>query len=171
MSDLNLTRITLRLPAEAAEALRATAFVARRQPAVLARLLLMHALEAGELPPSDPLAPDALAPTAKSLLTALVASQSNLSQLAQHARELGEPLARLAVSGGALEGLSSQVRKVGLRLKAGAPAPAEADLLHAAAAQLNGLAKRLNIDRQSVPVVDWHAPLADLKAALSAVNK
>jgi hypothetical protein len=167
----DLIRISVRLPADAAAVLRATAFVARLQPAVLARALLVRAIETGELPQPAPPVLDALAPADRAMLVALVATQSNLSQLTQHARELGEPLARLAVQGGAIDTMSAHVRALGLSLKAGASAPAEADRLHAAAAQLNGLAKRLNADRRAVPISDWHAPLADLKAALTALAK
>ncbi len=166
-----LTRISVRLPADSAEALRATAFAARLRPAVLARALLLQAIQAGELPPPAPPLPAALAPAAKDLLAALVATQSNLSQLARHSAVLGQPLARLAEPGGALETLAAGVRTLGLEVKAGTPAPAEADQLHSAAAGLNALAKRLNCDNRSVPLLDWHAPLADLKAALAAANK
>lgn len=166
----DLTRLSVRIPPAAAEVLRATAFAARLQPAVLARALLLQALETGELPPQAPPAPTALANDARALLAALAATQSNLTQLAQHARELGDPLARLDAPAGALPTMGDQLRELGLALKAGAPAPAGAPGLHAAAGQVNSLAKRLNVERLAVPIADWHQPLTSLKAALAEVN-
>lgn len=166
----DLTRLTLRLAPGAADALRAAAFSVRLQPAVLARLLVLQALETGELPAPAPPAPEALAKDARALLAALAASQSNLTQLLAHAAELGDPLARLAQPGGVLATLGGQLRALGLSLKAGAPAPAFAPGLHAAAGQINDLAKRLNVDRRAVPIADWHQPLTSLKTALAEVN-
>jgi len=102
------------------------------------------------------------------LAVALAATQANLSQLAGHAAELGQPLAQLAVPGGPLAAAGDQLRQIGLELKMGAPTPANAPAIIAAADQINSLARRLNQDRMSVPISDWHGPLSALKSALLA---
>ncbi len=165
---MTLTRISIRLPPAQAEALRAAAFAARLQPAVLARHLLLGAIDSGQLPPAAPPAPAALAPAARALLAALAATQSNLAQLSQHSIEIGPPLSQLAT--GPLAGLGDQIREIGIALKTGAPAASNSPALIAAADQINGLTRRLNQDRLAVPIAAWHGPLAALKSALTEVK-
>lgn len=166
----DLTQLTIRLPSAAGETLRRSAFSARLQPAVLARLLLVQALEEGRVPPPAPPAPADLAPAARALLAALLATLSNLAQLAQHALELGQPLSQLATPGGPLAAAGDQLRQIGIEIKTGSTPPANSAALISAADQINSLARRLNQDRRDVAIADWHGPLSSLKSALSESN-
>lgn len=166
----DLTRLTLRLPPAAADVLLLTAGAARLKPAVLARVLLLQALD-GELPAPAPPAPASLANDSRSLLVALVATQSNLMHLTHHALELGEPMTRLSAPGGVLVQMGDQVRELGMRLKGGERAPASSDALKAAACQINDLVRRLDFNYDGMQMSDWYEPLKALKTALAAVNK
>lgn len=165
-----LAQLTIRLPSRAGEALRAAAFAARLQPAVLARQLLLQALESGQLPPPAPPAPADLTEDARALLAALLATLSNLAQLTQHALELGQPLSQLAIPGGPLAAAGDQLRQIGIELKTGSTPPTNSAALISAADQINSLARRLNQDRRDVAIADWHGPLSSLKSALSESN-
>lgn len=161
-----LVQITIRLEPADAEALRRASFDRRMPAAVFGRLLIVEALSK-QLPPAAPPSPADLAPAARQLLAALSATQSNLAQLIGHAKELGEPLCQLTAPDGALAAAGDQLRVIGIKLKTGSPAPFNADSLIAAADQINSLARRLNQDRNSVAIADWHGPLSSLKSALS----
>lgn len=165
---MTLEKITIRLPQAEAEALRAAAFAARLAPAVLARQLLAQALAAGAVPPPPPPALVNLTPPAKALISVLAGLQSNLTQLNSHAQELGEPLSKLALPGGVLEALGNQIQGLGLSIKSGMTIPSQSnERLESAAREINSLARRLNMDRNSVEVSAWHSSLTSLKSALA----
>lgn len=169
----DLRKITVRLPSQAAEQLRAAAFAARMQPAALARRLIVMSLAAGEhVPPPAPPAAADLQTAARDLLTTLAASSANFSQLKTHAREIGGRLAAIAAEGEILDQLMNEARALGLHIKLGRPCPPDSltGPVHVAADTLNQLAKRLNTERESVPDQEWARAVIGFKSPIRATN-
>lgn len=164
-----LRRLTVRLPASDFEELREAAFEARRRPAEVARAIIMAAL-AGETParptPAPP-APEEMPAGARALLAVCAATISNLTQVAQHAADLGFPQAQAL--GDELRRQAGVLRNLGLSIKAGAPAPSGAPAIVTAAETVNELARALNTDARSVPPQAWTPPLSALRTALAAL--
>ncbi len=114
-----LRALTVRLPIEAAERLRQAAFAARLPESVLARDLVVAALEAGHVPAPAPAPADEQPPALRRMLEILHALVSNLMQVKSHAERIGPPFSKLAVEDGYLDNLASKVRKLGFNIKAG----------------------------------------------------
>jgi hypothetical protein len=173
MKTENHKQITVRLPAEAAEQLRATAFAAKLQTAALARRLIVMALAEGKnVPPAAPPATADLDPAARELLATMAACVSNFSQLKKHAREIGGRLAGISEEGQILDQLSNECRGLGLHLKQGRPCPPAqiTSPVHEAAVAINALSKRLNIDRTLVTEQEWARPVLGFKMPIRSAN-
>jgi hypothetical protein len=163
VQELELVKVTLRLPAPLHAALADAAHSARLPLAVYLRELL-----SGSTPPP---APPALTAAAIELMAILSRLASNLTQLHGHCLRTGQPLAQLAVDGGFLHCLRRDRDRLADQLDAGQMGdPAVKSLLaalHAPGRAVNDLAARLNQDAP-VPPADWRPPLAGLRAALDS---
>lgn len=170
-------RLTVRLPVSSLETLRAAAFAARLQPAVLARALLIGALEKGNLPAPAPPALSDLGPAAAKLFSVCLGLTSNFSQISEHSKRLGRPFDRLVEGddGGLLSQLAERARTVGLRVKAGRLNETESMALLAAltapSEYLNSsLARPLNAGHVPTPE-NWIAAIGPLRSALPSVSE
>lgn len=168
-----LRPVMVRLPDAEFEVLRDAAFRARQPVAVLARQILLGALADGGLPPPAPPALAEMSPDAQELLAVVHGLISNLSQLEKHALELGEPVARLAVDGGQLDGLRNKVRELGMAIKSGSHDAQHwagiLGIIQTPSMAINSLARSLNQSANSVPTYSWHSPLNGLRSALERI--
>jgi len=163
-----LVRITVRLPAQAAEQLRRLAYAARLPPAAVARDLLVQALAEGRGPQPAPPAPAELDPAAAGLLRVLQGLAPCLGQLRAHAERLGPPISGAA---GTLATLAAAVRALGLATRSGqvdgAAAARALACLQAPADAVNlDLARPLNVGLQPPPAT-WASAIRALTDALA----
>lgn len=171
--DGQLARLTLRMPEAELELLRATAYRSHQPVAVLARGLLLRALNAGELPPAAPPAMTEMTAAAQSLLSICHGLTSNFSQIEEHAIQLGEPLVRLSGSGQLLQQLRNKARKTGMAIKRGEINQERCEklisLLSSSANEVNSLARSLNNNRTNVDHKNWLKALSMARQSIESI--